>query len=348
MNGQPVRERVSDDATAPEPAVGVGRSHAKAILLGEHTVVHGTAAIAVPLPALPVRAIARPGRSGPREVSADGHFRFLAGEAAEGGPPSGPRVAVEEALRRWGMTGAQVEVDVECDIPLARGLGSSAACAGAAVRAVADLYGHALDAATLYDCVQCGEQIAHGRASGIDASAVLANGPILFQRGTARPIGIAVDADLVIADTGVPGSTHEAVAGVRRTLDADPRSARRVLRRATELIGSAATDLTEGRVAELGTAMFDFQDLLAGLGVSTPRIDALVTAARDAGAFGAKLTGAGLGGCVLALTATGTTPSVSAALRAAGAVRTWTVTARTLRSPAPSSTASTPDRETHP
>ncbi len=329
--------------------MGVGRSHAKAILLGEHTVVHGTPAIAVPLPALPVRAIARPGASGPRaDVSAEGHFRFLAGDPGVGGPVSGPRVAVEEALRRWGMSGALVDVVVECDIPLARGLGSSAACAGAAVRAVADLHGRALDTATLYEFVQCGEQVAHGRASGIDASAVLANGPILFHQGTAQPIEITVDADLVIADTGVPGSTQQAVAGVRRTLDSDPGSARRVLHRATALIGSATTDLTEGRAAELGAAMLDFQALLAELGVSTPRIDALVTAARDAGAFGAKLTGAGLGGCVLALTASGSAPTVSAALRRAGAVRTWTVTAHSLRSPAPSSTASTPERETHP
>ncbi|MFC4128693.1 mevalonate kinase [Nocardia rhizosphaerae] len=330
MNGQPVRDR---RATVPDPAVGVGHSHAKAILLGEHTVVHGTPAVAFPLPALPVRAIARRGLHdtdfGP---GAAGHFRFSVGAVGADGTESGPRVAVEEALRRWGLGGEPVEVRIDCDIPLARGLGSSAACAGAAVRAVADLYGRIVDPGSLYELVQCGEQVAHGRASGIDAGAVLASGPILFERGIARPIAFAVDADLVLADTGVPGSTQQAVAGVRRRLARDPRAARGQLDRADALITSAAADLAAGRTAALGAAMLEFQGLLAELGVSTPQIDELVRAALDAGAFGAKLTGAGLGGCVLALAATGTAPAVRDALRRAGAVRTWTVTAQSLRS----------------
>ncbi|MEV0060902.1 mevalonate kinase [Nocardia sp. NPDC050718] len=345
MNGHPVRERIRHNSTDPGPVAGVGHSYAKAILLGEHTVVHGTPAIAFPLPALPVRAVARPAFAGTEaDVLAAGHFRFRTGEA---GSASGPRVAVEEALRRWGLADDIVDVVVECDIPLARGLGSSAACAGAAVRAVAELYGRAVAPGTLYELVQCGEQVAHGRASGIDASAVLASGPIWFHEGTARPMTVGLDAALVIADTGVPGSTQHAVAGVRRVLDRDRAAADRLLAEATDLITAAATDLSGGHAAALGTTMLAFQRLLTELGVSTPHIDTLVTAALDAGAYGAKLTGAGLGGCVLALTATDLAPAVGTALRRAGAVRTWTVPTASLRSDALSLSASRPERETH-
>ncbi|TCJ95351.1 mevalonate kinase [Nocardia alba] len=345
----PVRERTERSSTATGPVRGVGRAHAKAILLGEHTVVHGTPAIAFPLPTLSVRAIARPGAPGGVLEIPEGHFGFVAGNpnAAEN-TLSGPRVAVEEALRRWGLTGQIAEVVMECDIPLARGLGSSAACAGAAVRAVADLHGRTVDAATLYELVQCGEQVAHGRASGIDASAVLADGPIRFHEGTATALDIGLDAALVIADTGVPGSTQHAVAGVRRTLDHDPRAARRVLSRAGELISGAAADLSTGNAPSLGQVMLDFQDLLAELGVSTPHIDTLVAAALDAGAYGAKLTGAGLGGCVLALTETGDARTVSAALRRAGAVQTWTVPTRGLRSSAQPPSAPTSEHGVNP
>ncbi|WP_245655201.1 mevalonate kinase [Nocardia coubleae] len=326
--------------------VGIGRAHAKAILLGEHTVVHGTPAIAFPLPALPVRALARPAEPGTgSQVPADGHFRFTVGGTDTA--LSGPRVAAEEALRRWGITDTTVEVVVECGIPLARGLGSSAACAGAAVRAVADLHGLVVESGELYDLVQCGEQVAHGRASGIDASAVLANGPIRFHQGRAEPMPIGLDAALVIADTGVPGSTQHAVAGVRRRLDEDPVRAGSLLERASGLIEAAGDELSAGAAESLGKTMLDFQELLAELGVSTPHIDALVTAALGAGAHGAKLTGAGLGGCVLALTEPASAPGVSAALRRAGAVRTWTVPTRAMHAGATPLSATTSEPGTH-
>ncbi|GGK47253.1 mevalonate kinase [Nocardia camponoti] len=324
--------------------VGIGHAYAKAILLGEHTVVHGTPAIAFPLPALPVRAVARRGTSG---YVPDGHLRFVAGQT-DTGTRSGPHVAVDAALSRWGVAAGPVEVTVECEIPLARGLGSSAACAGAAVRAVADLFDHELDLAALYEFVQCGEQVAHGRASGIDASAVLAAGPIWFESGSSRPLAVGLDASIVIADTGAAGSTAHAVAGVRAKLAADQLAANRLLCEAADLIAAGAHELagsTAGHAVALGKTMVAFQELLAELGVSTPGIDTLVSAALDAGALGAKLTGAGLGGCVIALTWPAEADAVSAALRHAGAVRTWTVSTDSLRAAPPSLSDTRPERD---
>ncbi|MET9490999.1 mevalonate kinase [Nocardia sp. NPDC006630] len=349
MNSHRVRERGTRTTARTGIARGTGRAHSKAILLGEHTVVHGTPAIAFPVPALSVSAIAWRGRpvTIPQPTDSPAGLRFTAGNPLTADTEmSGPRVAVDEALRRWGLAEEVVEIVLDCgDIPPARGLGSSAACAGAAVRAVAELYGRSIDAETLYELVQCGEQVAHGRASGVDASAVLASGPIWFQQGAARPAQVGLDAVLVLADTGMPGATQHAVAAVRRTLDRNPVDAGRILDRATELVESAADDLEAGRVQPLGATLLDFQDLLAELGVSTPEIDTLVSAAVGAGAHGAKLTGAGLGGCVLALTDIGgAAAEVSAALRRAGAVQTWIVPVTSGQHPFPSHTR--PERGT--
>ncbi|WP_083889937.1 mevalonate kinase [Nocardia pneumoniae] len=334
--------RVHSGGKPAAPCVGIGRAHGKAILLGEHTVVHGTPAIAFPLPALPVRAVAYSSEAGCSTVAppalsgrfalSDNGSRFLAGKGLPAATPvSGPRVAVEEALRRWDLPGEVVEVVLRREIPQARGLGSSAADAAAAVRAVAGLHGRTVDPDSLYELVQCGEQFAHGRASGVDARAASSDRPIWFHAGTARPLDVGLDAALVIADTGILGATQQAVAEVRGRLDRDRESAGRLLERATELVESAHAALAAGRAEPLGRALLYFQELLDELGVGSPRIDTLVTAALEAGAFGAKLTGAGLGGCVLALTEAGRGAStVSSALRRAGAVQTWTVPTRSV------------------
>ncbi|MBF6255564.1 mevalonate kinase [Nocardia farcinica] len=318
-----------EPGTGAPGEVGAGRAHAKAILLGEHTVVHGTPALAVPIPALPVRASAfRAQHRPPGPGQPDAHLSRLTVGA---GTPAvcGPQVAVGAALHRWDLDHETVDIVLHRTIPPARGLGSSAADAAAAVRAVADLYGRSLDADTLYELVQCGEQVAHGRASGVDARAILATGPIRFQAGAAEPLAVALDAALVLADSGVPGATQQAVAVAGKTLNGDTIGARRILGRATELAATAMAALSEGRGAALGRTLLAFHELLGALGVGHPRTDALVAAALGAGAHGAKLTGAGLGGCVLALTEPGrAAATVGAALRRAGAVRTWTVPIR--------------------
>lgn len=308
---------------------GTGRAHGKLILLGEHTVVYGAPAIAFPIPEFRVDAVARVRQGGP-DLDGPRDYRFSCGdpddvESAE----SGPRVAVDEALRRWQRSGDVIDVVLSCDIPPARGLGSSAACACAAVRATAALYRRPIDQQSLYDIVQCGEHIAHGRASGVDTSAALAAGPIWFQAGRTRPIVVGTDAALVIADTGMAAATKRAVADVRATLLRDPLRARRLLDRATAVTTAAAEDLALGRATALGRRLVEFQLLLDELGVSTPELDRLITAAHDAGALGAKLTGGGRGGCIIALADSPySAMTLSEHLRAAGAAATWTVPIR--------------------
>ncbi|MGW4120472.1 mevalonate kinase [Nocardia sp. NPDC004711] len=311
--------RVGAERSA-DPTLGHGRAVAKLILLGEHAVLYGRPAISLPVPLVGVTAAARRSR-GPVTVAST--------NAAGRGPAAGPgdtavsRLAVAAVCHHLRVPDEGLAITIDSDIPSQRGLGSSAAIAAAIIRAVADLWDRKLSGETLFTLIQESEALAHGNASGVDARTVVGSaGPLWFQDGAARPLPVADSADravLVVGDTGVAGSTREAVAIVRRRLHALGAAGEDLLERAGQLTHGAAVDLRLGRFAELGDAMTGAQRILVRLGVSCPAVDELVAAALAGGALGAKLSGGGLGGCVIALTTDA--PAVRTALLAAGAQR---------------------------
>jgi mevalonate kinase len=317
-----------------ERGVGVGRAHAKAIVLGEHAVVYGAPALALPVPQLTVTATA--GFSG-HSAAGSGEVSFTMT-----GSPSRPVVTrAFDGLAALAATftaaigappGPHLDVVIDGGIPHGRGLGSSAAYARAVVLALADLYGHRLSEQQTFDLVQSAENIAHGRSSGVDAAAVGARAPLYFRAGRSHSVPSGSQGLFVIADSGVAGSTRQAVAQLRDGHAARPGARDRFVAAATALTEQARHALAAGKDGELGRCMTDCHGLLAEAGVSTPGIDALVTAAVRAGSHGAKITGGGLGGCVIALTDPDTTGQVTRRLHDAGAVQTWVVPLRGLAS----------------
>ncbi|MFI5775539.1 mevalonate kinase [Nocardia sp. NPDC051570] len=298
---------MSPDSLGAPRFRGDGSAHAKIVLAGEHTVVHGTSAVAAPIPGLRVharaRSLASPAASPPDPPDTEPTVlttRLLLDDRAPGrcAMPNIVAAVRATALSQHPLD-APIEVEVRSAIPPARGLGFSAACAAAVVTAVANLRSRVMDPDELYAAVQTGEQIAHGRASGIDARTVLSATPIRFTRGAVEPLRLGAALPLVIADSGTPAGTREAVDRVQAVLSADARRACRLLAQANELIATIIDDLADGRVAGVGAAFLRCHRLLADLGVSTPALDRLVDAAMGAGALGAKLTGGGLGGCVI-------------------------------------------------
>ena len=229
--------------------------------------------------------------------------------------------------------GPDLEVVIDGAVPPGRGLGSSAACARAVVLALADLFGCEVSEQAVFDWVQTAENVAHGRSSGVDAMTVGASVPLLFQAGRAREVDVGCEGLFIIADSGVVGSTKEAVDLLRGRFARRPAERELFLRRATWLTGQARTALAEGGPEDLGSYLSDYHDLLRGAGLSTDRIEALVDAALAAGGLGAKITGGGLGGCVLALTRPEQTAEVTRCLHEAGAAQTWVVPLKEARRP---------------
>ncbi|MCD0448645.1 mevalonate kinase [Actinocorallia sp. API 0066] len=314
---------------------GTGRAHGKAILLGEHAVVYGAPALAVPIPFL--TATARATRVPCPDDGGEGISFTIAGPGPAASAPlpgDGTRQMLAEFREATGFSDDLcVDVVVDCAVPQGRGLGSSAACARAAVLALADLCGFGLDAATVFRLVQASENVAHGRASGIDAVATGSDSPVLFRSGVVQELSTNFEGRFVIADSGVGGSTKEAVELVRRRFEHDAQAKEEFVSRASGLTGGAVRDLEQGDLAGLGARLTENHVLLQELGLSTDRIDRLVAAALMAGSPGAKISGGGLGGCVIALAGgPGAAEELGRTLREAGATRTWIVPMRRLAS----------------
>ncbi|HIY25055.1 MAG TPA: mevalonate kinase [Candidatus Brachybacterium merdigallinarum] len=299
----------------------VGTAHAKAILLGEHAAVYGAPAVAIPVHSLTAQAWCTAGNA---EILASDLYSGPIGQAPASLAPV--VTAWRAATRSLRIESAPRRLILSSTIPVQRGLGSSAAVAAAVIDAVARDAGVELDTRARHQLIQEAETVAHGKPSGIDAASVVARGPIRFEQGIATELPTGGSFTLVIADTGAPGSTSQAVGYVRDMRRDHPRRVDAIIGRLAELSRSAQDALAVGSTHALGEAMDEAHGHLGTLGVDSEALLNLVTAARRAGAAGAKLTGGGLGGCVIALSADGETEHLTRALREAGAIDVWTTT----------------------
>jgi len=279
----------------------VGQSSGKAILLGEHAVVYGVPAIAVGL-GKGATATAAAG-SGVIRV---GDRIATAGDGSELGRGYG---ALLDAV---GMPAA----DVTCtlDIPAGVGLGASAAIAVAVARAVLSLRGEAAPGLDrVVDVAMAWERVFHGNPSGVDAWAAAHGGCVLYTRGTGiKPIHVDRRMPLAIGVAGPPASTKVMVENVARLRDKKPEMVNKSLAGIESLVRNAALCIEAGDLIGLGKLLDLNQMLLSGLFLSTEEIESACAWAREAGALGAKLTGSGGGGCVIALAEQTTEPILEA------------------------------------
>jgi len=275
---------------------GHGQTWAKAILLGEHSVVYGHPAVALPLQDLRMRATATPTSGASTLSSLD-----YSGPVNQAGARFASVARAFEVAREFsGCLDQAFEIVTVSDFPHERGLGSSAAAAGAIIRSVLDASEREAGADELFALTQMAEQIAHGKPSGLDAAATCSPCPIRFQGGQMRPLSQRIEnAWLIIADSGVHGSTREAVGGLRRRYENDPDNIGPRISCLGTLAQNAINALDRADAPALGATMDEAHAVLAELSLSLPLLDELTEAARGAGALGAKLTGGGLGGGVI-------------------------------------------------
>jgi mevalonate kinase len=297
----------------------------KIILFGEHAVVYGRPAIAVPLADIRAEATLQQAEASPgfRIVAPDLQQDYLVHEA---GSDDALAKIIHLTLEHLGQNLPQgVVLEVTSTIPLGRGLGSGAAISTAIARALGHFFEQPLSPADISKLVFEVEKLYHGTPSGIDNTVIAFEQPVYFIKGVPlRRIGVGQPFTLVIGDTGVIASTKEVVGDLRRRWQADQEYYEGYFDEISIIAQQARVMIERGvlDLSKLGKLMNENQELLEAIGVSASVLERLIGAARQAGAAGAKLSGAGWGGNMIALVPSQpeAITAVVQALRSAGAV----------------------------
>lgn len=305
-------------------AVTKATAPGKIILFGEHAVVYGRPAVAAPVTQVRAQAVVEDAlQAGVRLVAPDIGRDYRLSEARQRDPFARSIWVVKEAAELAELPNLQITI--RSTIPIASGLGSGAAMAAAVIRALARHLG--LESLATNERVSAltyqVEKLLHGTPSGIDNTVVAHEKPVYFVRQepanrietlvAARPLR------LLVADTGVTSATKNVVGDVRRQWSADPDRFERIFDGCGRIAHLARQAVEQGDIPELGRLMTENHALLREMTVSSAELDNLVSSAMTGGALGAKLSGAGRGGNMIALVTGETEDYVRRALFSAGA-----------------------------
>ncbi len=281
----------------------------KVILFGEHFVVKGKPAIAVALSPRVYVTIKRPSNGDSRIVivSKDTGYKLVINpltlEILESKGKLLQLRRILEELQRLSGNLKHAFIEIYSEIPVAAGLGSSASLAVAFTAAYSRYMGLNLSHEEISRIAFEAEKIVHGKPSGIDNTIATYGGAILYRGGVFSQIRVGDIKDyFIIADTGVPRSTREAVLKVLDLYERYPKILEHVYTAAERIVEEAKTALEEADTIRLGELMNINHGLLSAIGVSGLELEQLVHIARKNGALGSKITGAGIGGAIIALT----------------------------------------------
>ncbi len=287
----------------------------KVILLGEHAVVYGMHALAVPIPDA-VSAVIKPGDDAITLAIPD----WGLGKTIEPAGTGAVDALVMTIVNALDVAGSCFDITVRSRLPRGMGLGSSAAIAVAVVRAFDSLLGLDLDDDRINGIAFECEKHAHGTPSGVDNTLATFARPMLFRNpGTLQvsEVKTVSNPPLLVAWGVEAGDTRDQVSGVRARREQEPQAFDAVFDEIDRLSMQGAEAFRTGDTDKLGRLMNVCHGLLNAIGVSTPDLERMVDIARRNGARGAKLTGAGGGGSIVAL-CPGRLAEVRQALQAAG------------------------------
>lgn len=261
-----------------------GIGFAKTILFGEHFVVQGTHAIGASL-SIPMNVTLTPAE----ELSTNIETGQIVLDASR------------KILDEFGLKGNYL-IEIDTKIPSGAGMGWSAAYSVALSKAAASAQGMELTWKRIAEYAYLGEKVFHGDPSGIDNTLSSRRGAILFKRGEEPvPIHLGVPLHIIIAHTGKVGITRDLVAGVAQIRKERPDFFLELMKREERLVVEAKKCLESANLERLGELMDTNHGYLKQVGVSTPELEDVVSIAKENGALGAKITGAGGGGCAIAL-----------------------------------------------
>lgn len=298
----------------------------KIILFGEHAAVYGRPAVAAQVSQVQVKATLE---DSPAELTIRALNLNRTDRYADLDPSDPLATIIRLALETLGQSAApKATLTISSNMPIASGLGSGAAVSTAVARALGLYFGEDFDPAVVSRMAYEVEKIYHGTPSGVDNTVIAYQRPVYFRRGpresdppTIRLLSVPTAFRVAIGDTGTPSQTRSVVADVRKKWEADHAQFEAYFDRCGEFAFHACNLIENARPLELGPLMDDNHHVLQRMDVSSPELDRLVEAARQAGALGAKLSGAGRGGNMIALVTEDTHDRVSEALMSAGARR---------------------------
>ena len=278
---------------------GVG--FGKAILLGEHSVVYGRHAIAVPAP-LSVRVKVEDSGEGVTLMIPSWGIEYqLDKEPDQRQSFEKPAGAILDQLE---LSNKDMTIEVFPDIPRGMGLGGSAAIAVAIIKGLSNHYNLALSDDEVNRMAFESEKIAHGNPSGIDNIMATFGQPIIFRPGETplvEPLNINDNFSLVLGFARNEGSTAKMVGNVQKGWERNTSIFEKIFDDIDQLVLKSVAAIQDNDFNTLGEMMNLCQGMLNALQVSTPELERLISIARAAGALGAKLTGGGGGGAIVAL-----------------------------------------------
>ena len=254
------------------------------------------------------KIVVRPSQSPGIDVTADIPLSLVAD--ADKSPSAAANQALLEPLRlaasatldRLKSRTKNLAIEANCQIPIGAGLGSSASTTVAAISAVAKSRGATLDRDDIFQLAFVSENYLHGKPSGVDQATCAHGGIIQFERpAKIIPIKIKRPPMILVCDSGLHRSTKALVGSVVKRSSEEAERFHAHLKEVSEISTGVVRAIKNEDATELGFLMSRNHELLRQIGVSTPTLDHLVEEAKRVGALGAKLTGAGGGGCVIAL-----------------------------------------------
>ncbi len=303
----------------------------KIILFGEHAVVYGRPAIAAPVSQLRATAVIENSKTRDVQLIAP---QIQRRRSLHNAPDSDPfamtvRLFVEAAQIPFVTN---LNITIQSDIPIAGGMGSGAAITAAMFRGLAHHYNKLdiLEPARLSELTYEVEKIHHGTPSGIDNTVVSYEQPLFFVKASPQnqiePFTVGKPLKFLIGITGIRSQTKLVVSDVRRQWEADKKRFDLIFDGCGQIATAARQLIQLGDALQLGQLMNQNQELLEEMTVSSKELNSLTQAATQAGALGAKLSGAGRGGNMIALVTDESETAVHQALLQAGATAVYATT----------------------
>ncbi|MDX1403520.1 MAG: hydroxymethylglutaryl-CoA reductase, degradative [Woeseiaceae bacterium] len=309
--------RIGSGSSDVASNMSAGVAAGKVILLGEHAAVYDRHVLALPIQSAVTVRIGE-STSGVRLAIPALDFEQQLDPQAP--PGDGAAAVLALIMRHFGILDRGYDIQVQTRIPIAMGLGFSAAVAVAMIRAFDKLVGKGMSDVDVeklsFEC----EKITHGTPSGIDNNIATYGEPVLYSKSSrtrTKPLQLDETPPLVIASSGQKGSTIEQVSGVRARYEKNRELYTTIFDEMDEIAMAGAIALKSRDYEQLGSMMNVCQGFLNAIEVSTPELEKMIFTARRNGAVGAKLTGSGGGGSIVAL-CPGCVTEVTRALEIAG------------------------------